>query len=134
MSTFVLRRERPETAKAIAERAMNAARELYRDGDVEIRVQRHKRQRTNQQNAYFWALVGLIEDETGEDKETIKIRLMHALGHVRQVYSQGEYVLVAKSTTTLGTREFGELINATQSLCQQLGIRYPLPAEYGYDW
>jgi hypothetical protein len=121
--------------KQIIDAALAEARNLYASGEtVEISVSVAKKSRTGQQNKYFWALCGLIEKHTGEDKEVIKMRLMHAMGFVVQAWSMGQAVVMPMSTTKLKTGEFAELINATQSLCENLNIKYPLPAELGMQW
>ena len=131
---FVLRRDTPYQAKAIVDNALAVARELYRKSDVAIEVKPFRKSRTDMQNRYFWALCGLIADETGQEKEDIKDRLMHALGHKHMKWVNGEAVTVIRSTTTLTREEFGELIEATQQLCEALGIKYPQPSHYGYDF
>ena len=130
---FVLRRDAPYQAKAIVDNALAAARELYCKSDVAIEVKPFKKSRTDQQNRYFWALCGLIADETGQDKEDIKDQLMHAMGHYRQKVVNGKPITVFRSTTTLTRDEFGELIEATQQLCEGLGIKYPQPSHYGLE-
>ena len=131
---FVLRRGTPELAGGIVDNALAVARELYRKSDVAIEVKPFRKSRTDQHNRYFWALCGLIADETGQDKEDIKDQLMHAMGHYRQKVVNGKPITVFRSTTTLNRDEFGELIEAAQQLCGGLEIRYPLPAHYGYDF
>lgn len=77
--------------KQVIDSALFEARALYAQGvRVEISVTVASKSRTGQQNKYFWALCGLVEKHTGEDKEVIKMRLMHALGFVVQAWSQGQ--------------------------------------------
>lgn len=133
MTAFVLRRSQPEKAAEIFERAREEARRQYREHDVLIEIGKFSKSRTGQQNRYFWALVGLIADETGQPKEDIKDRLMHALGHKQMKWVNGEAITVIKSTTQLNVEQFGELIEATQQLCRALNINYPEPGHYGLN-
>ena len=130
---FVLNPTNPNK-KAVWQNLVQAVTEMSSQGAVDVSIEKHKKSRTSQQNRYFWALCGLIANETGEDKEVIKMRLMHSLGFVIQAWSQGQAVIMPMSTTKLKTVEFGELIDATQSLCESLGIKYPLPQELGMNW
>ena len=131
---YLLSRRHPESTKLIVNRAVDEARDRFKREDVEIVVKKADRSRTGQQNRYFWALCGLIEAETGEDKEVVKLRLMDACTFVVSTWSNGRALVMPMSTTKLNTQEFGTLINATQSLCEALNIKYPLPAELGYSW
>ncbi|MBD3768003.1 MAG: hypothetical protein IE928_08670 [Gammaproteobacteria bacterium] len=131
---YLLSRKRPETAKQIVARAIDEAREQYKQHDVEIVVKKADKSRTGQQNKYFWALCGLIEQNTGTNKEDIKIRLMDACGFTRDIWSNGRPLTITLSTTVLNTQQFCTLIEATQSLCEALNMRYPLPVELGMQW
>jgi len=119
----------------IVENALNEVRARYKEGEeVEIVVKRAEKSRTGQQSKYFWSLCGLIEKESGQDKDVVKGRLMHALGHTQSYWSNGVAITETLSTTKLKVEQFAELIEATQSLCQMLSIKYPLPAELGLRW
>lgn len=131
---YLLSRKRPESTRLIVNTAIEEARDRFKREDVEIVVKKADKSRTGQQNRYFWALCGLIEKDTGTDKEIIKLRLMDACTFVISAWSNGRAVVMPMSTTKLNTQDFGTLINATQSLCEALNIKYPLPAELGYSW
>lgn len=131
---YLLSRKRPESTRLIVERAINEARYRFRREDVEIVVKKADKSRTGQQNKYFWALCGLLETHTGQDKEVIKMQLMDACSFVFEVILNGRVVITPMSTTALNATEFGTLISATQSLCDAMGVIYPLPADMGHLW
>lgn len=122
------------TLRRLADNTLNTIREAFKSGDVEVSIGKAKKSRTAQQNRYVWMLFGLIERETGQDKEDIKDRVMHALGFKKSKWINGEAVTTIRSTTTLSREEFGTLIEATQNLCEQLEIEYPLPVHFGMNF
>lgn len=130
---YLLSRKRPESTRLIVNTAIEEARDRFKREDVEIVVKKADKSRTGQQNRYFWALCGLVEKETGTDKEVVKAKLMHVCDFTLSVWSNGEALIIPLSTTKLNRQDFGTLINATQSLCDELGIKYPLPEELGYS-
>lgn len=134
MNWFLSKKQEPQQVRLIFDNATADARAQFKVHDVEIVVKKADKSRTGQQNKYFWALCGLIEKETGTDKEIVKLRLMDACTFVISAWSNGRAVVMPMSTTKLNTQDFGTLINATQSLCEALNIKYPLPAELGYSW
>lgn len=122
------------TLRRLADNTLNAVREAFKSGDVEVTIGKAKKSRTAQQNRYVWMLFGLIEKETGQDKEDIKDRVMHALGFFKKKWVNGEAVTTIRSTTKLNRDEFGTLIDATQQLCVNLGIDYPIPEALGMNF
>jgi hypothetical protein len=121
--------------KQIVDKALGLARDIFRAGkNVELVVKEAKRDRTTQQNRYFWMLCGIIADHAGEDKEVIKMRLMDACGFVIEAWSNGRAIVMPISTTKLKRDQFGTLIEATQGLCEALNLNYPKPEDLGMEW
>lgn len=132
---FYLNQDSPVPQKQIVDKALGLAREIFRSGkSVEIVVREAKKDRTTQQNRYFWMLCGIVASHAGEDKEVIKMRLMDACGFVIEAWSNGRAIVMPMSTTKLKRDEFGSLIEATQGLCEALNLAYPKPEDLGMAW
>jgi hypothetical protein len=92
--------------------------------------------RSSAQNRCLWGWLHIIalqvsgvENIKGEADE-LKDQLMMRLGHYDIVEIEGKSHIKIKSTTRLNKKEFNTLLDATQVLADNLGIKLP---QGGYD-
>lgn len=89
--------------------------------------------RTNPQNALYWKILTIIADEIGytpEDMHTeIKVKF---LGTTKRLVA-GVELIEPMSTTTLSTKQFGELIDKVYALGHKLNIIIPSPDYWGLE-
>lgn len=102
----------------------------FKDGSpVEVVVKRPTKERSNQQNAYYWGVViHLIHESTGEDPDRIH-GFLSAMFLTRKAWGENPYV---ESTTKLSTIEFEDYLENCRRWAaypENLGIYIPLPNE-----
>lgn len=100
--------------------------------EVSIDIREKKNTRSDQQNRYYWLFLGMIEEETGNDKETLHSYFKNKFLTEKITELYGDKVRVAKSTTDLTKGEFCEyLLNISQL------VEIPLPDTtkyFGYSY
>lgn len=95
---------------------------------VEVSVERQRRKRTNDQNAWYWGVaVKMIADETGHESDEIHDALKHEFCPKVLI---GNLVAV-KSTTRLDTTEFGDnmMEKVVRWAAENLHVVIPMPPE-----
>jgi hypothetical protein len=95
---------------------------------VELSIRPETKQRSNNQNAYYWGVVvKMIADEIGEDTETVHELLKDKFNR-SEIIIKGNPETVSKSTTELSTEEFNQYIEKIQIWAANfLGITIPDP-------
>lgn len=102
--------------------------ELYEGKAVEISIKKWKDKRTLSQNSLYWRILELIENETGNDKDTLhdyfKIRFLDK----RRLKLGDDEKILPGSTRKLDTREMGQYIDKIILFAsQELQIAIPAP-------
>jgi hypothetical protein len=131
MSKYILRKE--GDAGAVFENLKLEARELFKNGDVSIIVESYKKSRSNQQNAYYWSLIGILSNFTGFDKQDLSEFMVIECGFTRISKVFDSEQVKARSTTTLTVAEFSVLINKVIEYLLSNQLSYPQPSYYGFD-
>jgi hypothetical protein len=70
-------------------------------------ITRWRNARSNDQNAYYWALLELVQDHTGMDKDDIHEKMKYQFLSVAVPSGQLPY---CRSTSKLDTKEFTDYI------------------------
>ena len=107
-------------------------------GKHRVRITRHRRTRSINQNAYYWAVVVAsfhqFLSEQGDSYTAEDCHEMLKFKHLRETavdHSTGEVLgEFVKSTATLNTMEFAEYVDRCIAWLGEFGIRVPSPAEY----
>ncbi len=101
----------------------------FEDKEVAVTVSRWTKQRTDNQNKYYWGVVlKIIGDEIGDESESV-----HRSLAVLFLTDRTNKLPKVKSTTHLDTAEFEEyLIKVRQWASSEMGIYIPLPNEVEY--
>lgn len=101
--------------------------------NVTVKIATYKKVRSNQQNALYWSLIGLIAKEGGYETDDLHLALKCRFLGTEEKVIMGKVVTVPKSTTKLNTREFGELIDKVYALASELNIKLPTPQYMGFE-
>lgn len=108
---------------------------LHPEKEWQVEIKPYKRNKTTAQRNYFHKLLDIISDYSGHTIEDLKTRMCFTLGLTRDVtLKNGEVIKERLSTEGLKTKDYSALVEAAQMACMQLGLSYPDPQEYGYDW
>ena len=94
-------------------------------GDVQIIVKKKRKDRTLNQNAYYWVCMTIIGDALGYHPEE-----MHATFKAMFLVDRSGRMPVVRSTTRLNTVEFSEYFERIASQVAELGIVLPDPEDY----
>lgn len=101
--------------------------ELYENKVVEVSIKKWKDKRTLSQNSLYWKILELIENETGNDKDTLhdyfKIRFLDK----RRLKLGDDEKILPGSTKALDTAEMGQYIDKITAYVSQQGIAIPAP-------
>lgn len=104
----------------------------WNDKDVSLEVKLEKRTRSGEQNRYYWLYLGIIEEETGNDKEILHSYFKNKFLTTSITELYGDKVRVAKSTTELTKGEFGEYLAKISEITE---IELPdTTAFFGYSY
>ena len=112
------------------------------DKEMICEVRKDKRNRSTVQNAYYWFLLTMLEQETGNDKDSFHAYfkykylreecIIYAIGGNKAVTDEFE---TDKSTTKLTTIEFEDYLEKIRVFASsELGIFLPKPNETDYDY
>jgi len=107
------------------------------EGVHRVEVTKVRGQRSNQANAYYWAVVvpciqRAILDAWGEQVDGHEFGKYQFLRKPVVNHETGEVVgYVARGTSTLNTEEFAAYIDDCVHLCSMLGVEIPPPSHYG---
>lgn len=115
----------------------NALRELQSvraDGKTEVIIRDHKSSRSIQQNSLYWKWMSILANWSGERTKDdmhreFSIRL---LGPELFVVDGKQYV-TARSTTSLGTKDFSQYLDQIMATAMQLGVALPTPRDMGLE-
>lgn len=127
MSLFILRN--PEV-KANLLREIGG---LSADGKHEVEIRDHKTTRSIQQNKRYWAIIKIVADFMGQDKEeTHDMFRIRFLGP-RFFQVDGVQYAGAKSTATLSTKEFCDYCDMVEATATNMGLVLPTLKYYGME-
>jgi hypothetical protein len=97
-------------------------------------VKTYRRPRTNAQNASYWATLGMISSETGQDKDDLHEWCKRRFLPARMVTVGGQTMRIAGSTRTLDAGEFTKYLDSVYVWAADfLGVICPKPGDLGYD-
>ena len=97
----------------------------------EVQVKRIKR--SNQANAYYWAIVDIIAKELGYTKEEMHESFKgHFLGFDAVTDAFGNEYKRPRSSAILNKKEFAEYINKVQAFAHMQELILPTPDYYGH--
>lgn len=112
----------------------NALKEF--EGGVTVTLEKKKKTRSNDQNAYYWGVViGMVRERLRELGNRVTIEDTHLMLRAKFLsepihLSDGEFVDHIKSTQSLSTIEFMDYILDIRQFClDNLDIRIPEPNE-----
>lgn len=98
------------------------------DKAFDVTIKLHREKRSNPQNQLYWAIVGLVAKETGNDKDTVhRFFAKQFIGYDTRTIGE-ERIAIVRSTASLSTEEFSEYLDKVMSFTsQELGIIIPDP-------
>jgi hypothetical protein len=98
---------------------------------MQITVSDIKKERSNNQNAYYWGvLIRILSDETGQEADDLHEHFRDRFLTKNFIHIGGEEKEVAKSTKKLSTNEFEEYQEKIRAFAaEELSIIIPLPNE-----
>jgi hypothetical protein len=101
----------------------------------DIIIRKHKKDRSIQQNRYYWGVcLKIISDEIGHSVEELHQMMKLRFLLEKEVEIAGEKYGIAKSTTKLTTAEFETYLeNIKRFAAAELGIYIPDPHEVNYQ-
>lgn len=102
---------------------------------VEVIVKPFKKGRSKAQNNYYWMILGIIADETGNDPNNLhEVFKRNLLGYAEVVKLGRLTEKITRSTTQLDVIEFRDYVESIRSfVASELGIQTPDPLEFGYE-
>lgn len=104
------------------------------DTNLELRLSGTKKQRSNNQNNYLWgAVIKILCDETGNDKEDM-YEFLKTKFNPKFIDVKNENCLIGGSFSELSTKEFEEKMDEIRAWASiEEGIYIPLPNEVDYE-
>ena len=104
------------------------------DKDMLCEVRKDKRNRSIVQNAYYWFLLNMLEQEIGEDKDNWHLYFKNKFLITTQSINN-EWIDYAQSTTKLHTIEFEDYLEKIRIFAsRELGCFLPKPNETEFDY
>lgn len=100
----------------------------------EVIIRPLKSKRTQQQNKYYWVIMGLIGDYLGYTKDEVHEFFKEEFLEAEESIVMDKSVKVYPSTTKLNTQEFYEYIELISRFMAEQGFAVPPPLAYGYEW
>ena len=118
--------------KEIMRRCVQYITSLY--GEYQIEIKPYKKGRSSQSNKYYWGVVlKVFGDFMGEEPEDLhELFKLRFLGTVERNV-MGSTLQVAKSTTSLTTKEFNDYIDKIRATAIEMGCHIPDPSEFGLN-
>ena len=103
----------------------------FAEKDVTIDIKRKKSKRSDEQNKFFHAWVGLLAEYIGYSSEEMKDILKYKFLRVEEVDEMtGETFVYCKNTSRLNKAEFADFCTEIQNWCEEMfKIKLPLPNE-----
>jgi len=100
------------------------------EGEAWLSVGKKRNTRSDSQNRYYWAYLGIISDENGDDPDYLHEVFKRRFIKPEFVTVLGKEYKLPGSTTKLSKQEFGEYITRIEA---ETGIPAPNPEEYFYQ-
>ena len=94
-----------------------------------FRLEQVKEKRSLSQNSYYWAYLGIIERETGNDAQSLHELFRRTKLPPKFIKVMGKEIKIPMSTTELSKYEFGEYLDKISS---ETEIALPNPKDLGY--
>ena len=110
----------------------------YEGKNIEITIQKRRKRRSNNQNAYYWGVIvelikSAILDSWGETMSSDEVHniLKSQLNYKEQINQKtGEVIKTPKSTTQLSTIECEQFYHECRTWAKEwFGIEIPMPNE-----
>ena|SRR3990167_9739614 len=99
------------------------------DKDCILTIEEKKYKRSLQQNAYYWAYLNLIEDETGNLAEDIHEIAKRKFLPPRFTSVKGQEYKLPATTSNLDKKDFGDYMDKISAWCE---IAIPNPEEFKF--
>ncbi|HCR36338.1 TPA: hypothetical protein DIU22_04865 [Candidatus Woesebacteria bacterium] len=99
------------------------------DKDCILTIEEKKYKRSLQQNAYYWAYLNLIEDETGNLAEDIHEIAKRKFLPPRFISVKGQEYKLPATTSNLDKKDFGDYMDKISAWCE---IAIPNPEEWKF--
>lgn len=100
------------------------------DKELVVTVRQEKSARSNNQNRYYWLILGLIADELGDDAEYYHDYFKRKFLCIGEKKVIDEVIKITRSTTDLSTSEMEDYLAKIRQFCSlELSIVIPLPNE-----
>jgi len=119
---FILRKDNQRIVMESLVEWLNA-RNL--DEPLEISIRPYKRNRSREQNDYYWALLTAIANETGHTKEEIHELMRYRFLGMQSKEIAGHRIEYLPSTTKLKVGEMADYITQIEAWAASLGIALP---------
>ncbi len=106
------------------------------DKDMLCEVRKDKRNRSIVQNAYYWFLLTMLEQDTGNDKDDLHeyFKQKYLMTHITSLTFIAD-IQYHKSTTKLSTLEMEDYLEKIRIFAsQELGCFLPKPNETEFDY
>jgi len=100
---------------------------------VEIKIQKLRSKRSEQQNSYWWGvIIKILGEELGYDKDEMhEVLKFKFLKREKVIERTGELMFYSISTTKLSVSEFVKLVeDVIRWAASELSIVIPLPSEH----
>jgi len=100
----------------------------YKDKPLQITIKQAVNIKTTAQLGYYFTLIKLIIDETG-DKDT-DIKFKYSTGFTREIFLNGEIKVIPKSKANATIKDASKLIERAVEVCHLLNIRIPMQEQH----
>ena len=106
--------------------SLNAFLEMITlDRTISITISDAKQTRSQQQNRFYWEIVGIISNDTGYERTEMHDILRYKLLGMKTKEVSGHEYEVLPSTTELSVGEMAEYITGVIRFAAGLGVRLP---------
>lgn len=103
-----------------------------KEGDVlDVKIQIHRNDRTNNQNSYYWVILGVIAEDTGHTANELHEIFKRKFLPPKFATYRGEEIELPSTTTTLNTEEMAKYMEQIIIEAGLLGINIPPPTQVG---
>lgn len=89
--------------------------------------------KTSAQRKYWHKLIDIICEDTGEDKGVLKYKIKYRVLPLIEIHDGSEWRIVPEPSEEQERKKYGELIDATIIIGQELGLYMPLPGYFGIE-
>lgn len=116
--------------ESIIRNCLDVVRNSY---NCTVEIKPYKKGRSGRQNKLYWSLIGIIAKELGYDTDDLHTAIKVRFLGTTEKFVAGQLVTIPKSTRTLNTKEFTDLIDKIYALGAEMGVRLPVPAFWGIE-